>query len=274
MTHNDTNDTGGVGNTRQPPRPKKVSIRGRKWCITLNNYTEEEFKNMTQVFSDCKYIFGKEVGENKTPHIQGYIELKNARTFKSIKKLIPRAHIEKAKGSTKQNFAYCSKDGDFISNIDFRTFKEKVKDRCLERYKGVVWKPWQKEVLELKNDERTINWFWDKKGNIGKTFLVKYLALTKNVILCEGKKNDIFNQVEESMKAEKLPEIVICDIPRTALDYINYGALEQLKNGMLYSGKYEGGQCFFPPPLVICMANEKPKLEALSEDRWNVVEIC
>ena len=70
-----------------------------------------------------------------------------------------------------------------------------------------------------------------------------------------------------------MPEVVLCDIPRTALGYINYGAIEQLKNGILYSGKYEGGVCIFPPPLVICVANEKPDLTALSVDRWNVVEI-
>lgn len=93
------------------------------------------------------------------------------------------------------------------------------------------------------------------------------------MILCDGKKNDIFNQVNMLIQAEKIPDIIICDIPRTSLGFVNYGVLEKLKDGMLYSGKYEGGLCIFPPPLIICFANELPEIGSLSVDRWNVIEI-
>ena len=63
------------------------------------------------------------------------------------------------------------------------------------------------------------------------------------------------------------------DIPRHQLDYVGYGALEQLKNGMIYSGKYEGGTCLFDNPHVIVFANEPPKIEKMSLDRWKIIDL-
>lgn len=259
-----------LGNTMPNPARKRY----RAYCFTLNNYNENDIKHIIDKFgTKAQYILAKEKGENGTPHIQGYVKFKNPKDFNAIKKIMPRAHIEQAKGTIKDNWTYCSKEGNYETNIDLRSFKDKLKDMCLVRYNDIKWKDWQQEVLDLKNDERTIHWYYEETGNVGKTFLCKYMALTRNIILCEGKKNDIFNQVNMMIEKELMPEIVICDIPRTSYEYINYGAIEQLKNGLLYSGKYEGGLCVFPPPLVICFANKRPDVFALSEDRWNIVEI-
>lgn len=268
-------DSSSEGNTKTSSQTKQPRIRSRKWCFTLNNYTQSEYKMLTQNFKDFKYIFGKEVGDDKkTPHIQGYVESKNQRSFNSIKTMLPRAHIEKAKGSAKQNWLYCSKDGDFESNMDFRSFADKMKQKVLDlRYQDVVWKPWQQQVLDLKNDDRTINWFWDETGDIGKSYISQYLVIKRNAVICSGKKADIFNQVNMMFQAEIQPELIVCDIPRKSMDYFNYDALEQLKNGMIYSGKYEGGVCIFPPPLVIVFANEEPDRSTMSQDRWNVIKI-
>ncbi len=58
-------------------------------------------------------VIGEEIGENETPHLQGYIVYKNARTMSAIKKDIPRAHLEQAKGNSYQNREYCVKDEKF-----------------------------------------------------------------------------------------------------------------------------------------------------------------
>lgn len=91
--------------------------RTRKYCFTINNYTEED----VSVFDDEKFqsqityfIIGKEVGEKGTPHIQGFIIFKNTKTFNQFKKWIPRCHVEPCKGSIQSNYDYCSKDGDFL----------------------------------------------------------------------------------------------------------------------------------------------------------------
>lgn len=83
------------------------------YCYTLNNWTEEEYIELQKII--CKYhIIGKEVGENNTPHLQGFIGFTNARSFKQVVKMNTRWHIEPCMGNPNQNMDYCSKDGDFI----------------------------------------------------------------------------------------------------------------------------------------------------------------
>jgi len=41
-----------------------------------------------------------------------------------------------------------------------------------------------------------------------------------------------------------------------------------LKDGVVFSGKYEGGARLFPPPHVIIFANFLPDFTKLSADRW------
>lgn len=69
------------------------------------------------------------------------------------------------------------------------------------------------------------------------------------------------------------PSIIIYDIPRTQLEYVNYDALEKLKNGMAMSGKYEGGMILMPHPHVVVFANQPPDESKLSSDRWFIHEI-
>lgn len=84
------------------------NLRARRWCFTLNNYTEEECDTISKV--KCEYlIYGFETGENETPHLQGYIVFKNPKSFNALKKIIPRAHLEKAVGTNRENYMYCSK---------------------------------------------------------------------------------------------------------------------------------------------------------------------
>lgn len=56
----------------------------RNWCWTLNNYYDEELFEIDTLCDNADnnvrgVCYGKEIGENNTPHLQGYIELKVAR---------------------------------------------------------------------------------------------------------------------------------------------------------------------------------------------------
>ena len=65
--------------------------RFRNFCATLNNYTDECVQIM-QVFMNeyCSYgVFGKEVGESGTPHLQIYCELKARMASSSKRKVTP-----------------------------------------------------------------------------------------------------------------------------------------------------------------------------------------
>lgn len=85
--------------------------RHRSWCFTLNNPTPEEERNIKLAVSQVRYmIFGHEIGEQGTPHLQGYLHLKSAKTLQQLKRYISeRCHLEVTRGSPKDNHRYCSK---------------------------------------------------------------------------------------------------------------------------------------------------------------------
>ncbi len=98
----------------------------KAWCFTLNNYTENELGALVQRFRELDdkyyYIVGEEVGEQGTPHLQGYIEKKDGRfrplpLFEVKRNNTQCMHFEKAKGNRKQNYKYCSKEHEFVTNI-------------------------------------------------------------------------------------------------------------------------------------------------------------
>jgi len=84
-------------------------VKRRDWVFTLNNYTVEQVEHVKGI--ECKYlVFGKEVGESGTPHLQGYIYFKNSRAFNGVKSLFPQSvHLEAAIASTEKNILYCKK---------------------------------------------------------------------------------------------------------------------------------------------------------------------
>lgn len=279
-----------LGNT------KTKTTRSRRWIFTINNYSEEEYIELKEKLHSNpveKYIIGKEVGKQGTPHLQGYVYFKDTKTFQTVKAFIgDRAHLEMAKGKPADNFKYCSKDGDFVAHgfDEEKGFKEKAQEilcarrhALLARYDTVVWRGWQARVLETLSrqpDSRTIHWVFDPDGNSGKSFLTKYIYLTRPVIIADGKKDNIFNQVlgmlngdEKKQILPQEPEVILLDIPRSSEGYINYGVLEQLKNGLIYSGKYEGGCAAFGDVHVIVFANFMPDMEAFSQDRWDIIRI-
>jgi len=89
----------------------------RAWVFTVNNYSEAELASLKEQHPQIKYLVGgKEVGENETPHIQGYMELSRAHRIAGAKLVlgIPRAHLEIRRGTSDQADEYCQKDGDFF----------------------------------------------------------------------------------------------------------------------------------------------------------------
>jgi len=273
-----TSENEGRGNTKTLPTSR---VQGRKWCFTLNNFSEEEYATMRQAFDNKNWmhIMGREMSSTGTPHIQGYIESKGAIRLDTLKAMMPRAHIEKAKGTTKQNIEYCSKeDKSAISNIVIeKTLDEIYCENMEEEFKDIIWRPWQQTILDLiknKPDRRTVNWIYDADGNKGKSTLMRYLDWKHKTIVVNGKGADIFNGIKTYLDdIKEFPELIISDIPRTYETFISYGVLEKIKDGVLYSGKYEGGRVRLLPLHLIIFANFMPNMEAMTEDRWNIITL-
>ena len=91
--------------------------RARHWCFTLNNYTEDDvayLEAFSQTGPVVYIVFGKEVGESGTPHLQGYIIFRSQQYFSYVKALLPRGHWGVKRDTSKKASDYCKKDGDFF----------------------------------------------------------------------------------------------------------------------------------------------------------------
>lgn len=163
--------------------------RQRDWCFTINNYnTMDELELQEMPFTYL--IYGREIGAIGTKHLQGYIYFKHPKRFGGVKEMFGRAHVEPARGTAKQNKAYCSKQHDFVElgtmpNQGKRTDLTKLKERVLrgDEIKHIVREDVQNfqqlrfvELLQKykpKNHKKMrdvkVYWLYGKTGS-GKTW--------------------------------------------------------------------------------------------------------
>lgn len=161
--------------------------RSRAYTFTINNPTEDDEHAVRSLGDESRYIIvGREYGEEKeTEHLQGYVFFKNARSFNSIKRLLLRAHIEKALATPSQNRAYCSKQSIWLEQgelpvkgkrTDIEESKEIIEDNkhmplraCIEQnYNNQVIRMVEKRLTyfeEERNWEMTVYWFHGKTGS-------------------------------------------------------------------------------------------------------------
>lgn len=149
-------------------------------------------------------------------------------------------------------------------------------------FKKFQLKPWQKELYDVLttrcNDRRTVHWYWEGEGNQGKSWFTQYMyEMVPDVLLAAGKAGDIFNMITNFKEVDIVPRICILDCPRAMnKEHINMLAIEKLKDGCMFAGKYHGGIHSLFSPHVVVFANVPPSAEQraqLSTDRWNVGEI-
>lgn len=261
---------------------KKSRVRSRIYCFTLNNPEENGFTNLSHLshifdaLGAKSYIYQLEEGdEKKTPHLQGVVQFQNQLEFSTVKQIHNAIHWEVCK-NFKASINYCSKA---IGRIEGPWYKGL--DIAVPRPIKLIteFRPFQQRIINLinnpttKEDDRTIYWFWDKNGNIGKTQLAKYICLNYNALYLSGKSNDIKCAVAKHIETKKELDIAIFYYTRTVEDYVSYEALESIKDGIFFSGKYESQQVIFNSPILICFSNFPPNENSLSKDRWHIEEI-
>lgn len=85
--------------------------KARNWFFTLNNYSKLDLEQLLALRRKAnlkQFCFQEEKSKSGTQHLQGVIAFKNAISFYSMRRLLPRAHWEKCI-SLKASLRYCSK---------------------------------------------------------------------------------------------------------------------------------------------------------------------
>ena len=134
-------------------------------------------------------------------------------------------------------------------------------------------RPWQQQLDGLVSqpaDDRKIIFVVDPDGNKGKSWLTRYWFTSRSDIqrLSIGKRDDLAFAIDVTKK------LFVFDIPRGQLEYLQYSILEQLKDQMLFSPKYESTCKILPHKVhVVVFTNEEPDRNKMTADRFRVMHI-
>ena len=293
--------------------------QSKRWCFTLNNYTQGEYDLLCDALENCKYgVVGKEIAETGTPHLQGFCIFDTNRRLNAVRRYLGlRGHYEAARGTSEQASTYCKKGGDFrefgslpnqggkrndissfvrwVSDVDGRARSEReimleypalymrYRGSCLRMAELLAPTPqqqpgelreWQRELecdLLDEPDDRSVRFVIDEEGGRGKSWFIRYM-LTKYPDLTQrlsvGKRDDLAYAIDTSKR------MMLFDVPRECMKYLQYSILEGLKDGFLFSGKYASSCKFFYHKVhVYVFCNEEPDYEKLSMDRFDVVKL-
>lgn len=260
-------DNGDEGNTNSSS-PRQV----RRWVFTLHiDNVAEVDAILVRMNVAQRYVCQVE----RTPttqrlHIQGYMEFKNGRTLSGLKRILERAHFEAAKGDATENYNYCTKEDTRVLGPFYKGFA------AIPILPITEFRPWQRKVWALYNsepDDRSIYWFYDLHGGVGKTAMAKYLCIKGKCVYVNGKASDVKYAVCKVREAGIDVKCVIWGIPRQSQEYVSYAAIEEVKDGLFFSSKYESGTVVMNSPHIFVFCNFYPETHKLSQDRWRIFDI-
>lgn len=249
--------------------------RARNWCFTLNNYKEEDPDKLLAL--PCAYIIiGKEVGDFKTPHLQGYVEFSTALRLTGLKKIDPRIHWEPRRGTREQARDYCMKDGDYLEHgvwriqgerTDLKKFISLVREKkkysdIIEEVPAAAKMPRTYQLLKAEVDEETAPKWRDVEvivfvgpTGVGKTR--QAVSLSDNYYKLDPANSLWFDGYNGQ-------ELLIID---DFYGYIKYGHMLQLLDGYKMRLELKGSFTYARWTKVVITSNSHP-------DKWypNIVD--
>lgn len=142
-----------------------------------------------------------------------------------------------------------------------------------DEFENWVPRAWQARVIErLKAGEthdRKIWYFFDANGSQGKSTLSRYLVSRMGACVF-----DITNGKDVAYAWNGEP-IVVFDLARAMTrdtsSGVNWAVIEKVKDGFIFSGKYESTMKKFNKPFVLVFANHLPPEDTYSKDRLFVI---
>lgn len=124
---------------------------------------------------------------------------------------------------------------------------------------------WQAQLLDRLHqtpDDRKILIYVDKEGHHGKTWFTRWLCMHAGATI-------LGNVDQHAAYAYNGEKTVIFDITKDRISQVNWGLVEQVKNGMMFNAKWHSGKKIFDIPHVVVFINDLPDLsERLSKDRY------
>ena len=152
--------------------------------------------------------------------------------------------------------------------------------KCVKSFpENLVFKPWQISLLEEVKipTERKIIWVVGKSCGEGKTWLQNYIKykygdrrVVKGISL-QTKSGHITHALTKHPLATA--DIFLFNIAKCVDTFteINYEMLEGIKDGELFSSKYDSQRIKVKTPnIVMVFSNDEPNTGKLAKDRWKL----
>jgi len=137
-----------------PYNNKMPATQLLSFCFTLNNYSPEDVEAVKDFQGKCRYlVIGYEIGQEGTPHLQGYAQLIKRLSFGKLKKLFPKMHIEATRGTPQQAADYCKKEhlfDDFGTLCTGEEGRKKGNDSEKKKYADLIKMAEEGRMQEIK----------------------------------------------------------------------------------------------------------------------------
>lgn len=176
------------------------------------------------------------------------------------------------------HFSVVARCSHFVQAYARGVSRKRAREEGEAIFADAVLRPWQskyEDILVGEVDHRAVYWVYDYIGNTGKSFFISYMCAKHGAISLAPAR------VVDLAFAYDMQKIVLFDLARTTapsedkahtLDSL-YSFIEMLKNGRIFSSKYESVTKTFACPHVMVVANFPPDQTKLSADRWQIEEI-
>jgi len=154
-------------------------------------------------------------------------------------------------------------------------YRMKPVERKIETFEPREWQKVVLDTIETKPDDRTVYWVYDPKGGAGKSRLCRHVLVNgigQMVTRFDGGRNAA-QIVKGFIDGGWDGRCLLVDFARDAQEHQIYGPLEEIKNGVMTSTKYEGGTQVWDIGHVIVFANFCPDYTKMTADRWRVMDL-
>jgi len=177
-----------------------------------------------------------------------------------------------------QYFDQFARYGQFLTQYKIEWDQRLIMTELKDSTASEQLRSWQKDCLEIVTNtpsDRKVRWFWENVGNVGKSWMARYLTLHHDaLILGAMKKLDLLHAIAKTIAGKK---VVVFDLTRSNEEgavKVVYEVIEQLLNRVIHSGKYDSQTIFIQKVHILVFANFEPDRAAMSHDRWDVHHIA
>ena len=277
---------------------EETDQKGKRWLLVVHGAAPEDCPILkllvAQFEKDCYPVaaLAYQTGKHGIhPHWQGYFQTTECcRMRKHLVQVLgqtayPYVVVAKKTRRACLAYVYAVHKQHEIGWVHYLKGAEVPRDYKPYKTANLLWlrdnmKPWQAEItrwVTTTADYRTLYWIHQPVGNTGKSYLCKYLHYFHGAILTGGSVGDMKHAIARwNQITGHYPITILLDVARSdQLKECGFKGLEEIKNAMFFSGKYQStmvASCL--PPNVVVFSNAPPETRHMSLDRWCIYRIC